>query len=133
RSKWLGNKFGSTRQAIDLWREDQEFGLWALGQLGSDRVFLQRYEDLIEKPRTVLMALCDFVDIPFSEQMMEFHSREGTREFAKRGPQWANLSGAIMSDNQGQYREVLSGWQIRAVETWHGPLMARFGYERSNP
>ena len=47
RKRLLGNKFGSIRNAMNVWREDQLGGLMAYGLLGPQRVFLQRYEDLV--------------------------------------------------------------------------------------
>lgn len=129
REHWLGNKFGSTRQALELWREDQMTGLAALGQLGRERVFLQRYEDLIEDPRKVLTALCAFLGLPFDERMLNFHAEESTEKFASKGAQWKNLGKAVMSANKGNYHSGLSKRQIRAVEAYLGPLMQRFGYE----
>jgi hypothetical protein len=43
----MGNKFGSVRNALNVWRDDQAGGLAAYGLLGTQRVFLQRYEDLV--------------------------------------------------------------------------------------
>ena len=38
RKRWMGNKFGSIRNAMNVWREDQLGGLTAYGLLGPDRL-----------------------------------------------------------------------------------------------
>jgi hypothetical protein len=61
RAFWAGNKFGSLRRALEVWREDQLGGLQVLGLLGPERVFFLRYEDLVSRPREVLEPLTTLV------------------------------------------------------------------------
>jgi hypothetical protein len=130
RGFWAGNKFGSLRRALEVWREDQLGGLQVLGLLGPERVFFQRYEDLVGRPRDVLESLCAFLGLPFEESMLEFHTsahaaRRGASDAAR-----ANVARPLMTANFGKYRAGLSRRKIRAVETWLGDLMDRFGYDR---
>lgn len=132
RKVWLGNKFGSNRHAMTVWREDQLGGLALLGLLGAERVFFQRYEDLVSRPREVLEPLCKFLGLKFEEGMLGFHEAEGAAQ-RSTGSARANLSKPLMTDNFGQYRKGLSRGQIRTVEAWLGDLMDRFGYARDFP
>lgn len=130
RGFWAGNKFGSLRRALEVWREDQVGGLQALGLLGRERVFLQRYEDLVSRPRDVLEPLCGFLGLPFEEAMLEFHA---SAQAARRGASHAaraNVARPLMTNNFGKYRAELPRRKIRVVESWLGDLMDRFGYER---
>lgn len=130
RGFWAGNKFGSFRQALQVWRDDQLCGLQLLGLLGPERVYFQRYEDLVSRPREVLEPLCGFLGLPFEEAMLEFHTSEGATRLGATGAARANVARPLMSSNFGKYRGQLSRTKIRAVETWLGDLMDRFGYER---
>ena len=132
RKVWLGNKFGSNRHAMTVWREDQLGGLALLGLLGPQRVFFQRYEDLVSRPREVLQPLCKFLGLEFEEAMLGFHESEGAAQ-RSTGSARANLSKPLMTGNFGQYRKGLSRGQIRTVEAWLGDLMDRFGYAREFP
>ena len=67
RKRWLGNKFGSIRNAMNVWREDQLGGLMAYGLLGPQRVFLQRYEDLVGDFEPTVTRLCEFLGLDFDE------------------------------------------------------------------
>ena len=82
RGFWAGNKFGSLSHALEVWRDDQLGGLQVLGLLGPERVYFQRYEDLVSRPREVLEPLCAFLGLGFEEGMLEFHASD---EAARRG------------------------------------------------
>jgi hypothetical protein len=132
RGFWAGNKFGSLRHALETWRDDQLGGLHALGLLGPERVYFQRYEDLVSRPRDVLEPLCAFLGLPFEEAMLDFHTSDDAVRRGASGAARANVAKPLMSSNFGKYRTQLSRWKIRAVETWLGDLMDRFGYERDH-
>ena len=130
RGFWAGNKFGSLRRALEVWREDQLGGLQVLGLLGRGRVHFQRYEDLVSRPRDVLESLCAFLGLTFEEGMLDFHASE---QAARRGASHAaraNVARPLMTANFGKYRAALPRRKIRVVESWLGELMDRFGYER---
>lgn len=133
RRRWLGNKFGSDRRALEIWHEDQLGGLRAMAHLGPDRVFFQRYEDLISQPEAVLSALCTFMGLEFEPGMLEFHRSEHAARQAGAGGQWENLSDPLMAGNSGKYRQGLTKRRITMVETYVGDLMERFGYQRDFP
>lgn len=134
RPGWLGNKFGSLRNAMAVWREDQLGGLAALGLLGPGRVHLQRYEDLVEDSAQALTRLCAFLGLPFDPAMLEFHRSEGAQQLARTaGAARANLGRSVMSGNFRKYRGHLSPGRIRAIEAHLGPLMQRFGYPLEYP
>lgn len=133
RKVWLGNKFGSLRQALTVWREDQQAGLTALAHLGPERVFVQRYEDLVSAAEVQLKALCTFCDLPFDEAMLSFHESEGAVKLAQTTGARKNLSKPLMTSNFGKYRKSLSRGEVRITEAWLGDLMERFGYPLDYP
>ena len=133
RKRWLGNKFGSVRNALDVWRKDQIGGLNALGLLGPERVFLQRYEDLITHSEETLTSLCAFLGLEFDERMHNYHAGEDAQNLAVKGGPRENLDKPLMSDNFRKYRKGLSRRHIKIVEGYVGDLMDRFGYPREYP
>ncbi|SNT07146.1 amino acid adenylation domain-containing protein [Antarctobacter heliothermus] len=129
----FGNKFGSFRNAMQVWASDQRFGLRMLGHFGPNRVFLQRYEDLVADPEGVLRDLCRFAGFAFEPEMLEFHQTDTVKAFSTRKDAWKNLARPVMSGNFNKYRNSLSRRQIVAVESMVGPLMDRLGYKRDHP
>jgi len=125
-----GLKFGSIQNAIRIWREDQQGGLYALGLLGRDRVFLQRYEDLVSNPQDVLQELCAFLGLDFEPGMLDFHKTDEATKLAKSAKARKNVATPLMRTNFAKYRTVLKKPEIRKVEKRLGPLMDLFGYPR---
>lgn len=125
----LGNKFGSIYNAINVWKEDQEFGLRMMTYFSQERVYFQRYEDLIVQPKRVLQSLCDFIGIPFDESMLSYHQKNDNVKFANKGSQWKNLSKPIMQSNIGNYKNHLSQRNIKSIEIYLGDLLKCFGYQ----
>lgn len=130
RRRWLGNKFGSIRNALNVWREDQLGGLTAYGLLGPERVFLQRYEDLIGRFDETISDLCAFLGLSFDERMHKFHETEHAQRLAVKGGPRENLAKPLMTENFRKYRKGLSRGQVKIVEAHVGDLMDRFGYPR---
>jgi len=130
RKRLLGNKFGSVRNALNVWREDQIGGLNAYGLLGPERVFLQRYEDLVARFDETVHQLCDFLGLEFDERMRKFHEADHVKNLAvKDGPR-ENLARPLMTENFRKYAKGLSRGRIKMVEAHVGDLMDRFGYPR---
>lgn len=127
---WGGNKFGSNRHALEVWRNDQQGGLAVLGLLGPERVWFQRYEDLVSRPRDVLEPLCEFLGLKFEAGMLTFHESNKAQRLGESGSARANVGKPLMAGNFGKYRNQLSSGQIRMVETWVGDLMDELGYPR---
>lgn len=126
----LGNKFGSLKNALSIWHEDQTFGLRMLGHLGPKRVFLQRYEDLIANPELVLNGLCTFLDLPFDPEMLSYFEKPQAQEDSQKQRALENISRPVMTQNSNKFIGKLSTQQIEAVEAHLGDLMDRFNYAR---
>jgi hypothetical protein len=130
RKRWMGNKFGSVRNALNVWRDDQAGGLAAYGLLGTQRVFLQRYEDLVANFDETMTDLCAFLDISFDERMHKFHEADHAQSLAVKGGPRENLAKPLMTENFRKYKKGLSRGRIKMVEAHVGDLMDRFGYPR---
>ena len=130
RKRWLGNKFGSIRNAMNVWRDDQLGGLMAYGLLGPQRVFLQRYEDLVGDFEPTVTRLCEFLGLDFDERMHKFHEADHAQQLAVKGGPRENLARPLMTQNYRKYRKGLSRGQVKIVEAYNGDLMDRFGYPR---
>lgn len=130
RKRWLGNKFGSVRNALNVWREDQLGGLAAYTLLGPERVFLQRYEDLVGDFDATIGKLCAFLGLDVDERMKKFHEADSAQNLAVKGGPRENLARPLMTENFRKYRKGLSRGRIKMVEAYVGDLMDRFGYPR---
>lgn len=133
RGGWLRNMFGSTRQMLACWDQDQRFGLATLGLLGRERVHLQRYEDLLGDPEGALRALARFLGIGWDDGMLAFHETPAAKRRSQQGPAaLVNLGKPLLRENFGKWRRGLSAGQVKTVEAHLGDLMDRFGYPREH-
>ncbi|WP_435258462.1 sulfotransferase family protein [Thioclava sp. FR2] len=128
RKQWMGNKFGSLRRALTVWREDQEGGLTALALLGPERVCLLRYEDLVADARTQLERICRFVGLDFDPSMLSFHEGAEAKKVASTTGARENVAKPLMTSNFRKYRAQLSRGEIRITEAWLGDIMMQLGY-----
>ncbi len=129
----FGNKFGSVHNALEIWHEDQKFGLQMQSHLGRDRIHFLKYESLIEDPQRELSGVCEFLDIEFETGMLEFHKRENNVEFSQKGKQWSNIGKPLLANNAGKFLEGLSKRDIRTVEAYCKDLMLHFDYQLTEP
>ena len=132
RGGWPRNHFGSTRQALAVWDQDQRLGLAALGLLGATRVHLQRYEDLVADPERTLRALAAFLSIKWDDRMLAFHQRANAKRRSQQGAAFHNLAKPMLRENYGMWRRGLSSGAVKIVEAHLGDLMDRFGYPRAH-
>ena len=133
RGGWPRNIFGSTRQALANWSQDQRFGLAVLGLLGEERVRLQRYEDLVRDPEDTLGALAAFLGIKWDDRMLAFHETPLAKRRSQRNPEtFSNLGQPLLRRNFGKWRRGLSAGTVKVVEAHVGELMERFGYAREH-
>lgn len=115
--------------ALDVWRADQSAALEALYTLTPARVFAMRYEDLITDTEPVLRALCDFLSLPFSARLLEFHNKDEAQAAANRSQYWENLNKPILKENYAKFKTGLSRFELALIESQVGELMIRFGYQ----
>jgi len=129
----FGNKFGSVHNALEIWYEDQKFGLQMQSHLGRDRIHFLKYESLIEDPQRELSEICEFLGIEFEAGMLEFHKRENNVEFSQKGKQWSNIGKPLLANNAGKFLDGLSKRDIRTVEAYCKDLMLHFDYQLTEP
>jgi hypothetical protein len=96
----------------------------------SKRIFLLRYEDLVSEPAALISRLCEFLEITYSDNMLD------TDKFRPiSGNKWEKNSQFNVPD-VGIYTQSAEGWKnrldknlIELVEFICGPEMRYFGYE----
>lgn len=125
----IGYHYGSAMKAIEIYREDQERTLNLLYALPASQIYIQRYEDLVTQPETVISALCEFLRIDFESNMLSFHDKDAAKRAAAAQPNyWRNLKKPLMSSSVGKYKTILSRIELRAVEDRVGYVMRQLGY-----
>jgi len=88
---------------------------------------MMRYEDFVTKPESNLHSLCDWLEIPYSSDMLEFHESKVIHS-AGGNPARFKLSGGIRPVDD-RWRSVLSTEDLKSFEHIAGDLNRELGYE----
>lgn len=98
-------------------------------------LLVMRYEDMVADPTTAFSGVARFLGLPASPERLakairfssfeELQGQETRDGFAERP---ARVPSFFRAGKVGQWREVLTDAQRRAVESQHGEVMRRFGY-----
>ncbi|CAN5571392.1 sulfotransferase [soil metagenome] len=100
-----------------------------------------RYEALVRSPREVLEQVCDFIALPFTEEMLRYHTRADARLGEVKS--WANPAISCdqlrslheltvrppQADRIERWRNELTAPELRTFEAVAGELLAELGYE----
>jgi sulfotransferase family protein len=106
-----------------------------------------RYEDLVADPEATLRRICEYIELDYSPQMLEYHRRAPERlaelgrelpaEEAKRGlSAESRLEAHAMTaepprtDRAGRWRNEMSEADLATFEEHAGELLRDLGYER---
>ena len=113
------------------WNELQRLCISQLIENGKDTVFPLSYESLLESPESIVKELCQFLDIKFSAEMLNFHKSKEAERSAKSSSLWENLSQPIKPNNSKKFLNELTTEEIKIIESITGNVMDSLGYERA--
>ncbi len=113
------------------WNKLQELCIEQMTKSGSDTVFPISYEKLLDNPEKIVKELCEFLNIDFSPNMLDFHTSKEAERSAKSSSLWENLSQPIKSNNSRKFLNELTTEEIQVIESICGDVMDILGYERT--
>lgn len=113
------------------WNKLQELCIEQMTKSGSGTVFPISYEKLLDNPEEIVKQLCEFLNIEFSPNMLDFHTSKEAERSAKSSSLWENLSQPIKSNNSRKFLNELTTEEIQIIESICGDVMDILGYERT--
>jgi hypothetical protein len=116
-------------RAAQLWRSDVTAGRAAGHALGAQRYLEVRYEELVRTPEAEVRRACDFLDLAFEPQMLEYHREAQDRIHARPDTVHSHAS-ATRPPTQGlrDWSTQMPEPQVEAFESVAGPLLDELGY-----
>ena len=113
------------------WNELQEACISQMNWHGTDHIFPVSYEELLKNPEEVVKNICAFLNIEFTQNMLNFHTSNEAKRSAKSSSLWENLSKPIKGNNSKKFMTDLTTEEIKIVESITGNVMDILGYERA--
>lgn len=115
-------------QLARKWHADQVACHQIIETLGSERCFALRYENLIAHPKHTVKSVCNFLDIEFDEQMLQYYMSNESSMTASSGKMWSNLTQPVLKDNHHKFLTELSDTEIEIFELVAGDTLSKLGY-----
>jgi Sulfotransferase family len=125
KTAWPTNHTGETLAM--LWERSLLDGLLAALRLGSGVVEKVRYEDLVMNPDAQLRQVCRFLDVEYTDAMMNFHESKAATNLSQV-EHHRNLVQPVFRSSIGRYRHILDEAEIAAVTNRLYLPMACLGY-----
>jgi hypothetical protein len=105
------------------WATRMPQALFSVEHYGEDKIKLLYYEDLLTKTSDACRQLTEFLNIPFSENMLSYERYVDEIEDGK-----INYGRPIIKDNYGKWRDSLSKDTVERLEQIAIDTMRLFGY-----
>lgn len=115
------------------WQKDQQACLKLCSRLTSDRLFMLKYEQLIQQPERIIRQLCEFLGIGFQNKMLDYYASDESRRTAEGGAMWTNLTKPVMKDNCNKFMREMSTEDIRIFESVAFDSLEALGYQPLTP
>ena len=117
----------------------QNVGSWLYTRNGDRNFLLVRYEDLLDRGKTELHRIADFVDIDMNnenlDRVLTMSSRENMRKLeGEQASQWSSTRNSrldrsfVRRGKAGEWRTELPLELAQEIQTEWGSLMKKFGY-----
>jgi len=95
------------------------------------RVLEIRYEDLVSEPAETVAALCDFLGLDYSADMLAIERTDRSKVVADQSAWFTNVWGGITTAAVGKWRTELTPRQVGVFEAVAGAELRALGYETS--
>lgn len=125
---WCRIKVGprTVKEAAIAWKAHIE-GKQSWGRKHPDRYLEVRYEDLLDNTKKTLLKVCSFVNLKYTDSLLDFHKTKYARDLAESSSH-AKLSKPINPTNQSKWRNSLSEGEIHIFESIAQNALKSAGY-----
>lgn len=119
-------------QAAEWWHEHVRLGR-AMGSMLDDEHYIEvRYEDLVNESERELRRLCDFIDEPFSEEMLNYHKKAAVAIPDGRKAQHYNNDAPPKSSRTFAWKNEMSAINVALFGAYAKNSLQAMDYELPN-
>lgn len=101
-----------------------------LNSINEENKFVMRFEDLILNPKSELIKITKFLNIPYDSEMLNYLAINSEEEYEpKVFMPWKNKLKELPDPNIiGKYKENLDKGQVKIFEEFNKNLLIKYGY-----
>jgi hypothetical protein len=115
------------------WKRSQLACLELNKLINDERFITLSYEDLIHAPEKELTRLNKFLNLKFDKTSFDYYNSLESRNTAKAGKMWENVTKPILANNSGKFLKELSKEEIVIFESIAGDVLEILGYDLVYP
>lgn len=104
------------RQAAEDWKLSVEKALSLKKALSPEQFFQIRYEELVQDPENTLKKIALFLNIPYSDSMLEFYKNTENLGDVKYGDHHKNIGNPVNTSSIGKWEKILSSEEKTMIE-----------------
>lgn len=123
----------SVYYTAQLWKKEQEIGIYWLNKLPETEILLARYEDILSKPEATVKSICAFLGEPYQDSMLNFFDTREAKKSGSISSAWKNTSQPILKNNFQKFSAELKKDEVDLFEAIAGQELDYFSYPLSNP
>ena len=87
-----------------------------------------RYEDVIKDPETTMRRVCEYLELPYAEQMLRYHMFSGSSRDVMKFPQNMEATLPLYTHKVGRWCRELSDADLREILPGLESNLKRLGY-----
>lgn len=114
------------------WQREQQLGLDWLARLPPEQIILVRYEELLVAPEATVQRLCGFLEVPYSDNMLEYHRFQEAKKSGGLSISWENTAKPVLAENRGKFRNQLTEGEIFHFEALAMEELLQLAYPLTN-
>lgn len=118
-------------QVAISWRRRVNEGRQAGAALGPQRYTESRFEELVDDPEASVRRLCDFLDLEYHADMLDYHERADHIVGTTAAPDRHKDIYLPPTKGLQDWRSELSSEQVARFEALAGDALSDLGYERA--
>jgi hypothetical protein len=125
-------QFGSPSVLVSTnrWRSYVQVHELLKQELDENQYLMLQYSDFISDVEGVLQKVCDFLDVSFDEEMLNYYQRDETG-FADGEKSWKKQTlKPIQKNKNEEWKSELTDWQIALVENSAGDYLEKMNYQK---
>ncbi|MCW8932674.1 MAG: sulfotransferase [Gammaproteobacteria bacterium] len=112
-----------------LWLKEQ-LACLRVSQLYLDNIIMIKYEDFISDSERQCKYICNFLNIHFYQEMLNFHRKSETKSQSETSKFWENLSKPINNENSLKWVKKMTKTDALYYQNIVGTVFCKLGYHR---